>query len=279
MTAASADDAAQFQPRRTGSDHTTHGGVPIMQHSSATLVLDEPIPRTSINTIDRRVRRPHVPSPQTSWLPWAGVRRPATTRDEASFVDDLQARAHRPPSHTRPRRTDVTTVLNALRGGLTVDQLFDLAPGADATRLLVAHADLEARRVRSAAAWRHLVAIGTAQALDEFGPAAGLLLPVPVDRIARVACSSAEAIGEVARRLDRAVEHQRYQVMQIERALDADAVHPDDATALGRLLHDGTPDAISGRVDFLPDRVGLLNSTRVAALLEDHDSRHHGGSG
>jgi hypothetical protein len=198
-------------------------------------------------------------------LPWSTAQRPATARDERRFVEELRRRAGSPAAEHR--RGDLTVVLNALRGGLAVDDLLDMAPGAVPGRLLAAYHDLDARRSASVEAWGEIVADPSLRALERHAPVAAALAPILVDRVRSAALIGTDALADVVERFDARVVEQRLAVWRLELVLDKSSRTDADAISIGQLLYDGSPDCLAARDDFLADRVGLLSPTRVTALL------------
>lgn len=207
-------------------------------------------------------RRPSI-------LPWGGDCRIATAADEERFVADLARRCDGPAPH---RRSDVTAVLNALRGGLTVADLLDRAPGLRPERLISAHAALDAQRRSSVDAWNAIVASPDAATLAAHGPQAALLLPVPVERLRRVARLSPASLPDATANAATLVERAASIVRRIERALDDPDLGSEQARQLARQLFDQGAECAMAREDHLPERVGALTSTRVATLLREHES-------
>lgn len=197
------------------------------------------------------------------WLPWRCRNWPSTPAEEHRFVVELAMRAD-VDSTERHNRSDITAVLNALRGGLTADQLIDKVPGLPPHRLLAAYRDLEQRRSVAADAWRSLVAEGTPVGLRDHGSAASALVPVLVERLWATAELGPESYRTTVRRLASYVEATERNVVEIETAL---GLWPERAVELGARLYNPYGDAITNRVDHLAGRVGTLTPNRVAALL------------
>ncbi len=201
----------------------------------------------------------------TALLPWSTFGRIATAADEASFVADLRELCD--GTAAEHRRSDTTAVLNALRGGLTVDQLLVQAPGLLAARLLGAHTALEQRRSESEAAWRTIVDQPTLRSLAANGPTASALLPVPVERLRRIAAVTPNALVHEAARSAESVDIARTTVRRIEDELDGGFLDADRAAQLSRMLFDQHGDCALSHDHYLAERVGALVPTRVAALL------------
>lgn len=244
-------------------------------------LLDRPL-GSAAAAAGGRAGRPH-------WSPWPVVSRPATTADEQRFVRALTEAAGRDldalAGFTRP---DVTLLLNALRCGLTVAQLATLAPGMDPDRLLAAYVGLDAARIRSVNGWRAITGAAeqrpaidtearnaaTLTALGNHAIEAAKLLPTKVMRLVTIAKQRPADIADAAHRAAVEVSVQAAHVQRIEAAIErASRDFPPGAQAdewaaeLGALLYDPFGDAVANRPDLLPERVGLLNPTRVAALL------------
>jgi len=226
------------------------------------------------------------------WSPWPTVPRPATAAHEQTFVQALTDAAERAggPVEGEPSRPDVTLLLNALRCGVTVAQLGEMAPGMRPERLLGAYLGLEAARQRSARAWRlisraaeHRPGIDEADrasaaqtALRAHAAEASRLLPTIVVRLVDIAKRRPSDLADAVHRATVEVSVQAAHVRRIEAAIERVAieypagVRADEwAAELGGLLYDPFGEAVANRPDYLPERVGLLTPTRVAALLNE----------
>jgi hypothetical protein len=201
------------------------------------------------------------------WLPWRCRNWPATPAEEHRFVVELALLADpdATPDETAPsKRSDITAVLNALRGGLTAHQLVEKVPGLPPHRLLAAYRDLEQRRAASTDAWCSLVAEGSPQGLRDHGGAAAVLVPVLVERLWATAGIGPEPYRSTVVRLASYVEATHRNVAEIESAM---SLWPERAVELGGRLYNPYGDAVTNRVDHLARRVGTLTPNRVAALL------------
>ena len=170
---------------------------------------------------------------------------------------------------TAHTRSDTTAMLNALRGGLSADELLAHVPGLPAHRLLGAYRDLEHRRSASFDAWNALVAGGTEEALRAHSVAASALVPVLVDRLWATLAVGPEAYATTIDKLSSYVEATARNVAEIETAM---GIWPERAVDLGARLYNPYGDAITNRVDHLACRVGTLTPNRVAALLGETPS-------
>lgn len=236
----------------------------------ATVVIDDRTEEARRPYARREQRRlPAAPAGTTNlWLPWRCRNWPTTPAEEHRFVVELAMRADGAPAaaHTR---SDTTAVLNALRGGLSADELLAHVPGLPAHRLLAAYRDLEHRRAVSFDAWNAIVAEGTEEALRARGVAASALVPVLVDRLWATLSVGPEAYATTIDKLASYVEATARNVTEIETAM---GVWPERAVDLGARLYNPYGDAITNRVDHLARRVGTLTPNRVAALLGETPS-------
>ncbi len=229
------------------------------------------------------LRRNHVPRRTVVTqrpalvLPWSESGRIATARDEFRFVGELRRHgAGRLGDH---RRSDVTAVLNALRGGLTLGQLLAQAPGLRPDRLLAAHTHLDALRRDAVAAWETIVADPSPRAVLEHGDEAARLVPVPVARLRHVALVAPDTVATEVERSACAVDRARARVGRIELALDGGGLGVDQEAELAAKLFDQHGDCALAHDDYLPERVGALVPTHVSALLGEHrDGEAEGGA-
>jgi hypothetical protein len=208
---------------------------------------------------------PEAQHVHAAWMPWTGRNWPATTREEQAFVARLTEIA--PPRQGGATRSDITAVLNALRCGLTVDELLDRAPGLAPGRLLDAYHMLDTERAESEHAWHEIVAVPNLETFVRRGPAAARLLPAAITGLRSVAelhlPSLADAVAELAERVAAAQER----VRRLEDALDRLIPPSPRGVELGRQLYDPISGGATSHADYLPTRVGTLVPTRVAALL------------
>lgn len=205
------------------------------------------------------------------WQLWPGRNWPASTRDERRFVADLEQRVATVPEKKRSGsydRNDVTALMNALRCGLDVDDLFSRAPGLRAGRMLAAYRELDELRQTSVRAWGEIVAGGSLEALVDWSAAASVLVPTPVRQLLPSATQMddralAERIDRVCERIERVAST----VAELERRLDDSVAPSAEAIAIGRMLYDPYDPSLWADPYFLPERVGQLMPLRVADLL------------
>lgn len=231
----------------------------------ATVVLDDRTEDTHRPQPRRSHRRlPAAPIGVTNlWLPWRCRNYPVTPTEEHRFVVEL-ARLAEPAATSAHTRSDLTAVLNGLRGGLTADELIERVPGLPPHRLLAAYRDLEVRRAAAAAAWDAIAADGSPSALREHAVTASALVPVLIDRLWATLAIGDDAYRTTVSKLAAYVEATERNVAEIEIAL---GVWPERGIELGVRLYNPYGDAVTNRVDHLARRVGTLTPNRVAALL------------
>jgi hypothetical protein len=197
--------------------------------------------------------------------PWLGGRTwPCSSDEEAMFVSVLNQLATAPTVDFD--RRDVTSLVTALRSGLTAEALLGMARGLKPARLLAAYRELDRRRSISAGAWCSLSQEGTAVALERFAPVAALLLRGTVGQVVRDAHRTGDAsqvIADAATRVDRATND----VLALETQLTLGTTTVGRAQEIGTMLNDGRETGAWNWATFLPSRVGSLVPLRVAALL------------
>lgn len=219
---------------------------------------------------------PDLPSrPNGHWMPWLSANRPATARGEQQFLADLRllsAAETWSPDHVggtddQPERSDATAVLNALRCGLSVDDLLHRAPGLRPVRLLRSYLDLDARRQKAVHAWDWIVADPSENSLYEWGPDAATLMSPIVGQLLDVARRKANRYESTVATAAMHIEETGRCVAEVERALDAEPYGSKQAVELGRVLYDPAGSALTNQPTHLPARVGTLTPSRVATLL------------
>ena len=200
-----------------------------------------------------------------AWMPWTGRNWPATAREERAFVVRLTELA--PPRQGAATRSDITAVLNALRCGLTVDELLDRAPGLQPGRLLDAYCVLDAERAESEQAWHAIVARPNLETFVRHGTSAARLLPAAITGLRSVAELHLQSLGVAVGELADRVRSVQARVCRIEDVLDRLIPPSDRGVELGRQLYDPIGGGETSHPDYLPTRVGTLVPTRAAALL------------
>lgn len=199
------------------------------------------------------------------WHLWPGRHWPLTHAEEAAFVADLSARCDE-GQRARATRGDMTAVLNAMRCGLSVDELLQVAGGLRPGRLLVAYQELDRRLQGVVSAWAEIVNRPTIATLTEHASAATRLLPIPVHRIlATAAYSPPQRLAENIRHAAAEVNRVGAAALALEQHLPL--LRADDAVAAGLELYNPYYPGLWGHPFFLPARVGALVPVRVRELL------------
>lgn len=201
------------------------------------------------------------------WHLWPGRHWPALPEEEQQFVLDLQDLAD--DRSAGLDRMHFTAVVNALRCGITVNELLAVVPGMLPTDLLAAYVQLERLRMQAWHAWEEIVESPTVATITEHGADASTLLPVPLYRIATVASHVATpgALRDAVRAVSGEIGKLARQSEVVE-ALLARCTPPDArGVSIGTKLHHPKEPALWGNPYFLPSRVTCLSPVRVADLL------------
>jgi hypothetical protein len=220
------------------------------------------------------------------WSPWGPAARPATARDETRFVAHLRSIAGTATSATTSgvtyERQHVTSLVTALRNGLTATQMVQMAPGLEPTALLAAHEDLDTRRQRSADAWAAIVASPDQATLAEHGPLAAALLPVIVIRLGALHLrrrTDAPLLRSTILAIDDEVRRTVHSTVMLEERLDRGSLSDAQEAQVGEMLYDAFGEGAWSLSTFLAPRVGTLVPARVAALLgEERRDRNRAAS-
>lgn len=206
------------------------------------------------------------------WHLWPGRHWPASATEERRFVTDLEQLTSSPAR--RYERGDLTTVLNALRCGLSVDDVQRVAPGVDPAKLLAAHRDIDARRADAVAAWAAIEADPVPELFDaQTGDRAARIAPIAV---ARVRAAQRIAGPGAAVRMVRSVTRRMHELADEVASTEADLarVPAGDVAGveLGRTLYDPYRSSLWGHPLYLATRPGALVPVRVRMLLDEVSS-------
>lgn len=207
------------------------------------------------------------------WHVWPSRRYPASALEEQRLVRDLAAAGKLPPGKIlQHERGDATTVLNALRLGLSFAQLLAVAPGLEPDRLLSAYRHLDRLRERSIEAFTALLDEPTSSSVLQHSQHAAALMPVPTFHLmagidASTARERARVLADTRRQLAAA---RRVAAEQEAHLLAADL---DDLSRirLGRVLYDPYMGGLWSHPYYAPMRVGTLVPDRVRDLLGERD--------
>ena len=198
--------------------------------------------------------------------PWRGRPSPCTATEELEFVRDLKVLSGDETVDEFERR-DVTVLITALRGGLTVRELLEQAPGTRPHRLVAAHRALDGRRLLAEHAWHTIAVDPCRETFATFALCAGDLLPAVISHLAAYQHDNdwlAQAIGDAAEQVNRTTRRVNILERRLQSIRDVDR-----ARELGALLYDAYGQGAWSLPTFLPPRVGALVPLRLAALLGD----------
>lgn len=202
------------------------------------------------------------------WHPWVSRHWPCTAAEETVFVADLAELAGDPvTADDEFDRPDVTTIVTALRCGLTVAELLDKARGLRPRRLAAAHAYLDRGRREAEQAWGSIVADPTSGSLRHHGRVAATLLPVIISHLDSIERSSRRDLESSVRAADSEIVHTTQSVVMLEQRLEQCVAPSEHGRAIGGLLYDAYGDGAWALGTFLAPRVGTLVPLRVASLL------------
>jgi hypothetical protein len=204
------------------------------------------------------------------WHVWPARHWPSSAPEETAFLAALeQAATGLDPAQVLPfERGDLTTVLNALRNGMHLDELVAVAPGVRPDRLLSAYRHIDTLRRRSVTSFVALCDRVDEHTTLEHGPHAALLMPVPTYRlIASLHDEPGDRRDTERGGIRAAVDAVVHEARRHEQDLCSGRVDGDDAVRLGRVLYDPFGGGIWSNPYYLPDRVGALVPARVRDLL------------
>lgn len=209
------------------------------------------------------------------WHLWPGRNYPATASEEEEFVRAMRTAADttRPKSEGRKKkqvvdRGDITSVVNALRCGLSFQELTQRAPGLKPHRLLDAYEEIDRLRAQSVEAWLNLVEEASLEGIVNWANAAAVLMGTPVRRVQPSSAGVDDStIAEQVRLCHEKVLGTCRRAERVEQILNEGRVQPREAVELGRLLYDPYDPSLWGDPYYLPTRVGTLMPLRLADLL------------
>lgn len=205
------------------------------------------------------------------WTPWGSPGRPGTAADEDRFIAHLRGIVEARGSGAVPyARQHVTSLVTALRNGLTAAQMIQMAPGLQPAALLAAHDDLEARRRTSVAAWQAIVQSPDQATLAEFGATAAVLLQVVIVHLGALRLrrhTDAAELRATILGIDDEVRRTVESTILLEERLDAGSLSATQEAQVGEMLYDAFGEGAWSLSTFLAPRVGTLVPARVAALL------------
>jgi hypothetical protein len=206
------------------------------------------------------------------WHIWPARHWPASAEEESSFLADLAAAVNMPDQKiARHERGDLTTVLNALRNGMSYEELLRVAPGVVPQRLLSAYRYIDKLRISSLSAFSELLAHPNQHTVHLHATQAAQLLPVPTYRL--VAAVSDPGLN--LRKTVAAIKESIVTTMEVAAEHEDRLAHADlpafDAVRLGRSLYDPFAGGVWSLPHYTPPRVGTLVPARVRDLLGERE--------
>ncbi len=172
---------------------------------------------------------------------------------------------------TAPRRSTISALLSALRSGVTVDQLLDIAQGLSASDLAAAYNHVEKCRHDAVSALDDVIAVPTIERFRQVESRMRPLFPQLTDRLHELAEQRHPgffaAVDEVARQI-RVMEHT---VHWIEDGTELDA---RDIVSSYRHLDDGQGGGVFHHQNYRPRRIGEIVPMRLRSLLGESDGEH-----
>jgi hypothetical protein len=200
------------------------------------------------------------------WHVWPSRRWPLLPDEERVFVRRLKRLAAGCTSTTIDPRGDITAVLNALRCGLSADQLVELAPGISPADLLTAYTTLERLLREARKDWVAIMASTEIGTILTHAPSAARIAQVPVYRILATAEHAPSVLPVLLTQLATDTTATRARCIAIEEAIGA-ASSADERIELSWLLYERQHPALWDDPMFVPERVGELTPNRVRDLL------------
>ena len=206
------------------------------------------------------------------WHIWPARHWPASYEEELSFLEDLSSAASMPENKiARHERGDLTTVLDALRNGMSYEELLRVAPGIEPRRLLSAYRYIDKLRLDSLAAFSELVKHPNQHSVHVHATSAALLLPVPTYRIVAAISDPGLNLRKTIASIQESVESTMEVAAEHEQRLASGELSAFDSVRLGRSLYDPFAGGVWSLPYFTPLRVGTLVPARVRDLLGERE--------
>ena len=212
------------------------------------------------------------------WHVWEGRSWPMLPEEEMQFVSELEYKVKsnnvsKKPHESTFDRGDVTTVVNALRCGVTVQSLLLQAPGLVPSRLLAAYLKLNKSRLESVKAWERILEEKTIESLLVNKARAQCLMPIAINRL--VVSSQQSGVKGLMETCD-SVQRSSIAINQTARDLEGilRSERNIDRVLLGCKLYNPYEPSIWGDIFYTPERVAALMPVKITDLLQERtDSR------
>ena len=227
--------------------------------------------RPSVRMNQQRGGLVEAPVRTYAWQLWPGRNWPATASEErvfeATLVEQAGGRKKRKIAVTRG---EITAVCNALRCGLTAEELFAKAPGMKPASLLAAYDALERMRAHSVGAWERIAEERTLESIVDHGYAARVLVPWGVMSVSHEAAEVSD--DEIALRVEMVLAEMQKaaeKALEVEAMLEQCEAPSAVGVELGRVLYDPYYPGVWDRSEYVPTRVGVLTPRRLARMLDE----------
>ena len=193
--------------------------------------------------------------------------------EEVQFVSDLRDKVNGNNVSKKPQgstfdRGDVTTVVNALRCGVTVQSLLLQAPGLVPERLLAAYTKLNKSRLESVTAWESILKEKTIESLLVNKVKAQRIMPIAVNRL--LLSSQQSGVKGLMETCD-SVQRASFAINQTARDLEGilRSLKHVDRVMLGCKLYNPYEPSIWGDIFYAPERVTTLMPVKITDLLQE----------
>lgn len=214
------------------------------------------------------------PVSKHAWHTGIGRGWPLSREEEHQFRAQLPSTPHAPEL----TRSDITTLLVALREGATVTQLRAFLPGYSLTAAAAAYDQLNTALTNAITAWKTLFADPHPSVAVTLCDSLTVLLPVPAARVSSSLTPHAE------HPLDTVLDSIKLRLAIAARDTDdietrlrhASTYSPTAALTYAANLFNPYEHTLWSDPYFLPTRVGQLSTVRTAALLGEPVDAHHG---
>lgn len=206
-----------------------------------------------------------MPVPRPIGTAIAGRGWPLSAAEEVSLAEQFRRGDNGDRSWTP---NDLALVMGLLRGGGTIDQLTEAAPGVHLASLHGAYVSVASMLQHAHSSWARVVnAVHSAMTCDRADLAvAGLLMPEPVTQVRQLLTAGADSSDLIAV-IDR-VDDVTHKINAAERAVFNKPIETRAGAALNLLaVEAGDNVGLWEHPWFLPSRVGALSPGRVSGLV------------
>lgn len=168
------------------------------------------------------------------------------------------------PPAAAPRRSVITALTTAVRGGITADRLLAIAAGLSAADLIEAYEFVDRTRRESSDALDELFADPTVECFERVGPAMSGLLPHAAAYLGRTAAATPDGFASAVRHLQANTGELEDLVTEIDRRL---RTGEGEVWTLLAQRDDGCQSGVFCDPSYRPRRIGDITPIRLAILL------------